>query len=177
MRVEFGSARLPQNPTKHPILIRPFNIQFLKFPPLKFRSYQADRQMPAWIIQGLDGNPVSMFPIFIAVRTIPLLQPFQVVRVHIISLPASAQLLINAVTEQLIHWRKVGACHDQSTSLSLSQRATAVRPAPTKPIVLASLHHSGLRSSAKETSSPDFTDASFRASAGSTGFGSAACLS
>jgi hypothetical protein len=37
-----------------------------------------------------------MFPILIAVRTVPSLQPFQVVRVHIISLPASAQLLINA---------------------------------------------------------------------------------
>jgi hypothetical protein len=55
--------------------------------------------MPAWIVQGLDGNPVSMFPIFISVRTVPSLQPFQVICVHIISLPASAQLLINAVSE------------------------------------------------------------------------------
>ena len=101
MRVECGCVRLPQNPAKHPILIRPFNFQFLEFPPLKFRSYQADRQMPAWIVQGLDGNPVLMFPIFIAVRTVPLLQPLQVVRVHIISLPASGQLLINAETGQV----------------------------------------------------------------------------
>jgi len=80
MRVECGRARVPQNPAKHPIFIRPFNIQFLEFPPLKFRPYQADCQMPAWIIQGLEGNSVSMFPIVIAVRTIPSLQPFQVVR-------------------------------------------------------------------------------------------------
>jgi len=96
MGVECGRVRLPQNPAEHPILIRPRNFQFLEFSPLKFRSYQADRQMPAWIVQGLDGNPVLMFPIFIAVRTVPSLQPFQVVRVHIISLPASAQPLISA---------------------------------------------------------------------------------
>ena len=96
MGVECGRVRLPQDPAEHPILIRPFNFQFLEFSPLKFRSYQADRQMPAWIVQGLDGNPVLMFPIFIAVRAVPSLQPFQVVRVHIIILPASAQPLINA---------------------------------------------------------------------------------
>jgi len=96
MRVECCRVRLPQNPAEHPILIRPFNYPVLEFLPLKFRSYQADRQMPAWIVQGLDGNPVLMFPIFIAVRTVPSLQPFQVVRVHIISLPASAQPLISA---------------------------------------------------------------------------------
>src|SRR6267378_5970478 len=101
MRVECWRVRLPQNPAKHPILIRPFNFQFLEFPPLKFRSYQADRQMPTWIVRGLDGNPVLVFPIFIAVCTVPSLQPFQVVRIHIISLPASTQLLINAVTGEL----------------------------------------------------------------------------
>ena len=101
MRVECWRVRLPQNPAKHPILIRPFNFQFLEFPPLKFRSYQADRQMPTWIVQGLDGNPVLVFPIFIAVCTVPSLQPFQVVRIHIISLPASTQLLINAETGQV----------------------------------------------------------------------------
>src|SRR5882724_4942886 len=80
-------------------------------------------------------------------------------------------------TGQWTDQRNVGDDHDQSTSLSLSHLATTDRPAPTKPMVLASLHHWGLRSSAKETSRLDFTDASFRASAGSTGFGSAACLS
>ncbi len=101
MRVECWRVRLPQNPAKHPILIRPFNFQFLEFPPLKFRSHQADRQMPSWIVQGLDGNPVLVFPIFIAVCTVPSLQPFQVVRIHIISLPASTQLLINAEIGQV----------------------------------------------------------------------------
>src|SRR6266478_8649218 len=104
MRVECWRVRLPQNPAKHPILIRPFNFQFLEFPPLKFRSYQADRQMPTWIVQGLDGNPVLVFPIFIAVCTVPSLQPFQVVRIHIISLPASTQLLINAVIVQVKYY-------------------------------------------------------------------------
>ena len=81
MRIECGRVRLPQDPANHPILTRPFNSKFREFPPLKFRSNQVDRQMPAWVVQSLDGNPVSKFPIFIAVRTVPSLQPFEIVRV------------------------------------------------------------------------------------------------
>src|SRR6266571_1505790 len=70
------------------------------------------------------------------------------------------------------------ADRDQSTNFSLSHRATTFRPACTRPDERASLHHSGLRSkSAKEVSSCNFAEASFKGSAGSMGRGAAACCS
>ena len=90
MAVENRRVRLPKNPAIYPIHFCSLNFYVIEISPLKLRAGQIDCQVPAWIVQRLNGNPVLVFPIAVTVGEIPLLQPSKIIGAHDRSLPASS---------------------------------------------------------------------------------------
>ena len=73
MTMESRCVRLPKNPAIYPIQFCPLNSYVFEFAPLKCGACQIDCQVPARIVQSLNGNPVLVFPIPVALGKIPLL--------------------------------------------------------------------------------------------------------